>query len=576
MKNMRHRSPERPLLSDVRKALPPDRRHLLLRLMPYSYSAPEDFCELQSLVHQCFADPDPQQSAQALVDMTTLFERGLQDVPRRHELIVEVASYLRTRTPGFSFLVAEAEFMARLAMEGVTLDEFRQGLESEGVPLLVGSVRWVLGAPVTIRAALGTLQEAVSALTGRPAEALALIPSRERLAAIRLIRLFCMYGTPRTQAPVKQARLHFFRTLGIPVWRALAEPGFDEPRIDSGMYLEPAIRRLELAITEGAYATDCGLATAVADASIKAAPTSKESTTSTLSEHTFVTDNFPAARDDQDNALLKQYESLRRPMPIATLPSLAELHAMNVGLLAEFPWAGAALDAIFGELKGRASFGGVRLNFCPVLLTGPSGTGKTRLARRLAEVLSIESMSMSLAGMGDAMGILGTARGWSSGQPSPLLRPLLKGRASLLMCFDELDKTANLTRNSTPIESALLSLLEPEEARRWRDPYLQVECDLRPLLYVFTCNQTVHLSAALRSRLRILDVENPTAEQLASVVPYVLRDVELDYELPVGALEGVTISLRALHGISSLRNLRRAVSAAAWVWIEKLASMPKH
>lgn len=568
---------ERPALSAIRRALPANRSHLFLRLMPYSFNAPEEFGQLQTLIHECLTADDLLRRSTALTDLVSLFDCGLQDVPRRHDLIAEIAGYVRSRC--FSCVAVETQFVAMLDMSGVTLDEFKADRVTAGVPILVGEVRWRKGEPTSIWRALDPLSEAVAELTSQPFEALAALPERERMAGIRLVRLFCMFGKPGTKAPIVQARLHFLRTLGIPVWRALAGPGFSQSRDDPGMYGEPAIRRLELALVAGTYAADSDTSETTGSAAERNAaetPLASGVPDPDPLMHTVVTGKFPIPRDDTDKNQLMQYEPLRRSMPVARLPSQAELDESHAQLLVEFPWAGAALSALFDELNGRRAFGTVRLGFHPLLLVGPSATGKSRLARRLAEVFGIQSMTISLAGMTDAMSILGTARGWSSGQPSPLLQPILKGCASVLMCFDELDKAADSTRNSPTVHAALLSLLEPEESKRWRDPFLQVECDLRPLLFVFTCNDTTHLSAALRSRLRILEIDRPTTAQLLCVVPFVLRDVEAEWGLPPGALDGISIQTKSLSGISSLRELRRAVIAAARVWTTSLASAHRH
>jgi hypothetical protein len=64
--------------------------------------------------------------------------------------------------------------------------------------------------------------------------------------------------------------------------------------------------------------------------------------------------------------------------------------------------------------------------------------------------------------------------------------------------------------------------------------------------------------------------------QLLRVVPFVLRDVEQEWGLPAGALDGITLQASSLYGVSSLRDLRRAVSTAARVWISNVASARRH
>jgi hypothetical protein len=84
--------------------------------MPYSYSAPEEYGQLQTLVHECLTVDDPLRRAAALTDLASLFDSGLREVPKRYDLIAEVAGYVRSRR--FSCIAVETEFVARLDMDG--------------------------------------------------------------------------------------------------------------------------------------------------------------------------------------------------------------------------------------------------------------------------------------------------------------------------------------------------------------------------------------------------------------------------------------------------------------------------
>ena len=285
---------------------------------------------------------------------------------------------------------------------------------------------------------------------------------------------------------------------------------------------------------------------------------------------------FNQPNDSSERDILKRYEILQRPLPLAALPSIKRLSSIQSQLRQEFPWAVDAIEAVFGQLRARRQFGSVRLAFTPLLLCGPPGTGKTRLARRLGEVFDLETMILKLGGANDALSIMGTNRGWSSGQPSPLRRPLLKGTASALIVLDELDKPANGAKNSAPIESALLSLLEPEDARHWHDGFLQTECDLSGMLYIATCNETTWMPGALKSRFRMVDVRRPTMSELRSVAPFVARDIEAEWGLESGALQGVPFEQLLPPRMASLRQLRRAMQSAIAKWLDAPGQSIKH
>ena len=385
-------------------------------------------------------------------------------------------------------------------------------------------------------------------LSGRAEADLASMPQTERLAAIRLLRLFLMYGQSAETSDHAAARQLYFDRLGLAIWQSLISPGLEQD-VDLDLYGQPAIHRMRRAVRSAASADpkDDDEPHERDEAQLQRDPSPFSTHPVGAIEpdglmHLIVRDAFPPARDRDDLQVIKRYERLRQPMALACLPTVAQLDHCRAALLAEFAWADHVIHAVFDELRAQKLLGVQRLSFSPVLLTGPAGCGKTRLARRLGEVLELPTYTLSLAGATDAMGILGTSRGWSSAQPSPLLRPLLSGRATTLVILDEVDKPANLTGNSPSVEAALLPLLEPEEARRWRDGCLQVECDLTCLLWVMTCNSTTWLSSAFTSRVRIHELRRPTSDELRGVIDLVVRDLEREWRLPAGAFAGVPIA----------------------------------
>src|SRR3546814_19525014 len=85
--------------------------------------------------------------------------------------------------------------------------------------------------------------------------------------------------------------------------------------------------------------------------------------------------------------------------------------------------------------------------FRPCLVVGPPGCGKTRLARRIGQFTGTGSNLLSVGGSSDNRMLQGTARGWSSAEPSfPLLAIMRTEIANPLLIVDEIDKRSEERR----------------------------------------------------------------------------------------------------------------------------------
>ena len=163
------------------------------------------------------------------------------------------------------------------------------------------------------------------------------------------------------------------------------------------------------------------------------------------------------------------------------------------------------------------------LRLPPVLLLGGAGVGKTFFGRRLAEAIlgeRAERSDFALIPLNttDAFRIRGQNTGWRGARMGRIAEILLASSTSAFALIDEVDK-ASATGSSfeRPLD-VWLSLLEPENARHFRDDYLEIEMRADHILWFATANDLTSIPVPIVDRFIVVEIEQPSRAQLTTII----------------------------------------------------------
>lgn len=198
-----------------------------------------------------------------------------------------------------------------------------------------------------------------------------------------------------------------------------------------------------------------------------------------------------------------------------------------------------------------------------ICLVGPSGVGKTTLAKSIARALNKRFVKISVGGVNDEAEIIGHRRTYLGANPGKIIQGLKKaGVNNPVFLIDEVDKMTK-DYHGDPA-SALLSVLDKEQNDSFCDNYIEEEVDLSKVMFILTANDITKIPVALKDRLEIIELSSYTNYDKQEIckkylIPKLFKEYKLrDNNVSISD-EAISLIIRNYTKESGARELSRQI-----------------
>jgi len=213
-----------------------------------------------------------------------------------------------------------------------------------------------------------------------------------------------------------------------------------------------------------------------------------------------------------------------------------------------------------------------------MLLNGPAGVGKSAYLLTLSHKLGTLFHSVDCAAATAGFTLTGLSSGWGTGKYGKLHDLLyLEECPNPIILLDEVEKSPR--EGNAPFANILYGLLEQNNARHFRDEFIEVGMDASMVNWFGTSNDINLLDAPIRDRFEVIQVRAPSEDELRKIVPNIYQKTLEDRGIShvfSKMLSAEVVEQFVCMGESSIRTVKLAMETSLSMAAQRSMSCGKH
>lgn len=201
---------------------------------------------------------------------------------------------------------------------------------------------------------------------------------------------------------------------------------------------------------------------------------------------------------------------------------------------------------------------------CTFALVGEPGTGKTKIVRILAEILSLPLEQISMGGINDVSQLEGHSYTYIGSKPGKIVEVLQKMKCKNgIIFFDEIDKIGN-TKHGNEVTNSLLHVTDFTQNSTFHDNYIgQLPIDLSKIWFIFSLNDEHAINPILRNRMKMIKVPKYTRKDRVEIakklLPEIYENLAITEDIINLSSENIEYIIDKIKQEEGVRELKRAI-----------------